>query len=948
MNRTISSHRNVLNCAFFCLGILASVPVAQCAGVFQTSGLLTRARPSATVTALADGKVLIAAGESFAGGGTVPGFTSTAEIYDPVTQVSTATGALRSSRSGHIATLLLTNKVLVTGGSSYNRAEVYDPVTGTWTDTSPFLQPRHDHTATLLPNGKVLLAGGAYSGFLSHAEIYDPQTDTWTATGSLNRARAKHTATLLPNGKVLIVGGSDGAARHAEIYDPATGKWTEARSPTIARRFHTATLLANGKVLLVGAADDLVDARTVELYDPSTGLWSTTGNLAKGRYFHNAILLPNNNVLVTGGLPLRGQRTIDFTEIYNPSTGVWSGGDPLIQARIYHRSCLLPDGRVLIAGGLSKPDTEIYTPTPHDWSAAAPMATRRSGLAATLLNDGKVLVSGGLSNDNPGGLSLKLPTCELFDPPSNSWMPTGAMSLERSEHTAVKLNNGKVLVVGGGTQIAELYDPATGNWNSAGSAPAAEKLTATLLENGRVLVAGGYNGRTPSADSRIYDPTSNSWSETGPLINHRHSHTATLLRDGRVLIVGGMLEAPFGSVVVGSEIYDPATGTWNAAAPPAFPRSRHHARVLPSGKVLLWGGRESSGQYPKISEIYDPSSGVWSATGSPTRFRGTFSSAVLEDGRVMTAGGDEDSFDGPSGSCAAEIYDEPAGGWISTAPLSVPRIGFPMVPLADGRVIAVGGNGLLLESYAAQSSTFNSSAEIYDPILPKLVLSQAGYPIPAGTAKSFGTVFAGAQASLQFTLKNAGTANLTGFGVAIGGPDASTFSISSAPNFQEAAPGEDIIFSVTFSPAAAGTNSASLHLASDQYSFSINLTGLGDGFAPEINVYQPKGELNDGRTARSFGSVKVSKSGATRKFTIKNTGTSNLLNLAIRKEGRQQQDFIIGPLGKTTLPRGASTSFTVTFKPTARGPRNAAIHIRSNDADENPFDIKLTGTGVKP
>jgi hypothetical protein len=37
----------------------------------------------------------------------------------------------------------------------------------------------------------------------------------------------------------------------------------------------------------------------------------------------------------------------------------------------------------------------------------------------------------------------------------------------------------------------------------------------------------------------------------------------------------------------------------------------------------------------------------------------------------------------------------------------------------------------------------------------------------------------------------------------------------------------------------------------------------------------------------------------------------------------------------------------VTFKPKAKGNRNAAIHIRSNDADENPFDIKLTGLGKK-
>jgi hypothetical protein len=43
---------------------------------------------------------------------------------------------------------------------------------------------------------------------------------------------------------------------------------------------------------------------------------------------------------------------------------------------------------------------------------------------------------------------------------------------------------------------------------------------------------------------------------------------------------------------------------------------------------------------------------------------------------------------------------------------------------------------------------------------------------------------------------------------------------------------------------------------------------------------------------------------------------------------------------------GGSTTFTVKFTPAALGVRTAALHIASNDADENPFDIALTGTGI--
>jgi len=119
--------------------------------------------------------------------------------------------------------------------------------------------------------------------------------------------------------------------------------------------------------------------------------------------------------------------------------------------------------------------------------------------------------------------------------------------------------------------------------------------------------------------------------------------------------------------------------------------------------------------------------------------------------------------------------------------------------------------------------------------------------------------------------------------------------------------------------------------------------------APEIVVQQPKGSgLTDGSGKKSFGTVKVGKSGTPKVFTIKNTGTAKLTGLEVGKNGANAKDFTVGQPGKSTLSPGASTTFEVVFKPRAKGERNAAIHIKSNDADENPFDIKVTGQGAKP
>ncbi len=143
----------------------------------------------------------------------------------------TATGNLGTPRDSHTATLLPSGKVLVAGGFgssgfALSSAELYDPATEMWTATGSLGTPREFHTATLLPSGKVLVAAGSnLSGDLSSAELYDPATGLWTATGSLGTRRESHTATLLPSGKVLVAGGTNRvtALSSAELYDPGLG-----------------------------------------------------------------------------------------------------------------------------------------------------------------------------------------------------------------------------------------------------------------------------------------------------------------------------------------------------------------------------------------------------------------------------------------------------------------------------------------------------------------------------------------------------------------------------------------------------------------------------------------------------------------------------------------------------------------------------------------------------
>lgn len=114
---------------------------------------------------------------------------------------------------------------------------------------------------------------------------------------------------------------------------------------------------------------------------------------------------------------------------------------------------------------------------------------------------------------------------------------------------------------------------------------------------------------------------------------------------------------------------------------------------------------------------------------------------------------------------------------------------------------------------------------------------------------------------------------------------------------------------------------------------------------PEIAIEQPVStNLVDGSASIDFGSLATGAS-ASLTFTLRSTGTIPLLNLSMTKDGTNSSDFTFTAV-PSALEDNTSTTFTVTFTPSAAGTRSAAIHIASNDANESPFDIALTGTAT--
>ena len=367
------------------------------------------------------------------------------------------------------------------------------------------------------------------------------------------------------------------------------------------------------------------------------------------------------------------------------------------------------------AGGAVSSDLATLTVTPAVTPrgtftlTAGPLAAARTLHTATLLANGKVLLTGGVGADDK-----TLATAELFDPVTSAFTSTGSMTNQRSRHAATLLPNGTVLVTGGeglaGVEVsAELYDPATGVFAPTGMmTEGRSRHTATLLASGKVLIAGGvvFAQGAIRASAELFDPAGGTFSATGSMANARYLHIATLLKDGRLLIAGGASTDAGGSIInlKSAELFDPTTASFSATGPLATARSAPLAALLTNDTVLIAGGATDVGVVAS-AELFDPIAGTFKATVGPMPHARTDATATLiKNGNVLIAGGWDRTIAGSAGILEANAFDAAAGVFSIKGFLAVARTNHTATLLANGRVLVAGGSN---------SMGYVGSAELY-------------------------------------------------------------------------------------------------------------------------------------------------------------------------------------------------------------------------------------------
>jgi len=145
--------------------------------------------------------------------------------------------------------------------------------------------------------------------------------------------------------------------------------------------------------------------------------------------------------------------------------------------------------------------------------------------------------------------------------------------------------------------------------------------------------------------------------------------------------------------------------------------------------------------------------------------------------------------------------------------------------------------------------------------------------------------------------------------------------------------------STTYFVRAYATNSAGT-----SYGNELSFTTLTP--SPEMSLSQGATPIADGGS-QDFGNQLLA-SNTDLVFTITNSGAANLtLTTPITISGTNADQFSVQ--GQPTSPvstGGGTTTFTIRFTPTTAGAKTASIAIANNDADENPYNLTITGTGV--
>jgi hypothetical protein len=372
-----------------------------------------------------------------------------------------------------------------------------------------------------------------------------------------------------------------------------------AKIPTALRRLNiplrgataaVVTLLAiagtaYGQSLGTSDSDEVTAGTWTRLVNQPPVLCDTALLLTDGRVMMHQYGDPNHN---GQGMNNWWALTPDANGSY--LNGTWSqlASMSASYGPLYFASAVLPDGRVIVEGGeynfLIGVETNlgaIYNPFTNTWTSVSPP----SGWANIGDAPGAVLDNGTFTI---GDIFSRRQV--LFNATTLTWTTTGTGKADNfSEEGFCKLPNGKLLLVdcANGTN-SELYDPATGQWTSAGSTVVKLPDSGSLeigphiqRPNGTSVAFGG------TVHNSIYNFSTGTWTPTSdfPNSNDMADAPSAVLPNGDVLVATspGIFQTPVTFFTFNGTTFTQAPATQTSASLTSY---QERFLLLPTGQVL--------------------------------------------------------------------------------------------------------------------------------------------------------------------------------------------------------------------------------------------------------------------------------------------------------------------------------------------------------------------------
>lgn len=289
---------------------------------------------------------------------------------------------------------------------------------------------------------------------------------------------------------------------------------------------------------------------------------------------------------------------------------------------------------------------QVYQPT-GTWQSAGLMPVGLLNHTAIRLQDGRILIAGGRDF---GGSTSK--AAQLYNTQTNTWVAAPSMGKTRENATSSMLwQTGKILVAGGqtgnnftATNTAEVYNPVANSWTATSAMPSARfGHQAIEMKNGEVFLIGGFDGINSAGTNSVvrYNPSTSNFTAMPSMANRRNNFAAVsdeLMEN--IWAIGGACTAPGATSV---EKYNIVTNSWTPVAPLLTNRTGHKAVAISQTLILVVGGTDCSGNVLTSSEIYDTTTNTWTYGPTLPYQLKRFTLSAFGTGNVILVGGNSQS-----------------------------------------------------------------------------------------------------------------------------------------------------------------------------------------------------------------------------------------------------------------------------------------------------------------